>query len=61
MRKRWYLAGVLGVLLLLALFPLTVAAMTNSEVIAVLNAGVTGLRDLVRDAYCAAGVTAFCP
>ena len=61
MKKRWYLLGLLVGLLLLALFPLVAAAMTNSEVIAVLNAGIMGLRDLVRDAYCAAGVTAFCP
>ena len=61
MRKRWVLAGILGVFLLLALLPLTAAAMTNSEVIAVLSAGITGIRDLARDAYCAAGVAAFCP
>ena len=57
--RRWWLLPV--VLVLVMLFPLSVAAITNSEVIAILNAAITGLRDLTRDAYCASGVTAFCP
>ena len=61
MRKRplWFIIPV--VLLLVMLLPFTAAAATNAEIIAIMNAGITGLRDLVRDAYCAVGVTALCP
>ena len=58
LRRWWLLLVVLGVMVLA---PISVAAITNSEVIAILNAGITGLRTLVQDAYCAAGVNAFCP
>ena len=57
-RRWWVVVMVLGVL---AVLPLTAAAITNTEVIAILNAGIAGLRTLVQDAYCAAGVNAFCP
>ena len=59
LRSKWWV--LLAVLALVAITPITAAAMTNSEVIAVLNAGLTAVRTLVQDAYCASGVTALCP
>ena len=58
--RRYWLAATLA-LAFVMLAPLTAAAITNSEVIAILNVGVAGLRDLVRDAYCASGINSFCP
>lgn len=59
LRRRWWVLLVVAALFLVA--PLPVAAITNSEIIAILNAGLNAVQSLVRDAYCAAGVTAFCP
>lgn len=58
-RHKWI---IILSLLLVAILPLSVSAAspTNSEVIAILNAGVTGLVSLVKVAYCASGVTALC-
>lgn len=49
------------VLLFAMVAPFTAAAATNSEVIAILAKGLEAIQMMVRDAYCAAGVTAFCP
>lgn len=61
-RASWGLLAVLGGLLALALLllPLSVAAASNSDIIAILNAGIDGLVKLVKLAYCAAGVGALC-
>lgn len=57
--RRWWV--LLIVVAFLMILPVSAAAITNSEVIAILNAGISGIRSLVQDAYCAAGVAAFCP
>ena len=49
---------VVGVLLIV---PFSVAAATNTEIIAIMQAGINSMRLLVQDAYCAAGIVAFCP
>lgn len=51
---------VLACLFLIALVPLPVAALTNSEVIAIFNASIEGLVKLTKLAYCASGVSALC-
>ena len=52
---------VLAILVpILLLLPLTAAAVSNSELITILNAGIDGLIKLVRLAYCAAGVNQLC-
>ena len=60
MKKRlWFILPVVVVILLL--FPLAAsAAITDSQVIAILNAGITGLVNLVKVSYCASGVAALC-
>ena len=60
MRKRlWFI--VPAVVILLLLFPLAAsAAITDSQVIAIFNASITGLVSLVKVAYCASGVAALC-
>lgn len=55
------LGPILVGLLVLALLPLAAAAVTNSEVIAIMTAAAGEVRLLAQDAYCAAGVVAFCP
>ena len=49
---------IVGVLLIV---PFSVAAATNTEIIAIMQAGINSMRLLVQDAYCAAGIAAFCP
>lgn len=58
MKRLAMVVMVAAVLLVLA--PLYVAAATNPDILAILNAGIDGLVRLVRDAYCASGVTALC-
>mgnify|MGYP001612495338 FL=1 len=61
--KRWLKRSlvVLAILVpILLLAPLTAAAISNSEVITILNASIDGLIKLVRLAYCASGVGALC-
>lgn len=41
--------------------PFGVLAITNSEIIAILKEAFAEVTQLTRDAYCAAGVTKFCP
>ena len=57
--RKWLLLGIFAAILL-ALLPLTVAAATNTEIIAILNAAIDGLVRLTKAAYCAAGVTPLC-
>ena len=59
LRSKWWL--LLVVLAFLLITPISAAAITNSEIIAILNAAFTSIRALTQDAYCAAGVTALCP
>ena len=56
-----YAVAVLLALLIVILVPFSVAAVTNSEIIAILQEVIGGVIDAGRDAYCAAGVQAFCP
>lgn len=60
MKKRlWFI--IPAVLVILLLFPLAAsAAITDSQVIAILNAGIQGVVNLVKVAYCASGVAALC-
>ena len=60
MKKRlWFIVPVvLGALLIL---PLTAAAATNTEILALMNGVIQGILSAGKDAYCAAGVAAFCP
>ena len=64
MKKRlWFI--ITAVVIIMLLLPLAAsAAITDSQVIAILNAGITGLVDGVADltklAYCASGVAALC-
>lgn len=51
---------VAGIVLALLLVPLSAAAVTNPDVVAILNAGITGLVSLVKLAYCASGIAALC-
>ena len=55
---KWIVVGAVAVALLL---PLTVAAATNTEIIAIMKEVITGVIQAGRDAYCASGVTALCP
>lgn len=41
--------------------PLSVAAVTNTEIIAIMNAVITGILTAGRDAYCAVGIQNLCP
>ena len=71
--KKFKIAGtVLAVLLVVMIAPLTVAAATNTELIAIMTEAITGhlangaqvgadITQDIRDTYCAAGITAFCP
>ena len=63
LRRRWWVAPI--VLLIVLLFPLSVSAATDSQIILVLGKVIEGVVDGVikagRDAYCAVGVTALCP
>ena len=54
------LAIALLLLIVLLLLPLSAAAVSNPEIIAILNAGIDGVVKLVRLAYCAAGVVGLC-
>ena len=56
-RHKWFIAVAVA---LVMLAPLPAAAATNSEVIAILNASITGFLSLIKLAYCAAGVTQLC-
>lgn len=56
-RHKWFIAAAVA---LVMLAPLPAAAATNSEVIAILNASITGFLSLVKLAYCASGVTLLC-
>mgnify|MGYP001569833418 CR=1 FL=1 len=60
MRQRlWFI--IPAVLLIILLFPLAAsAAITDSQVIAIFNAGIQGVVNLAKVAYCASGVTALC-
>ena len=55
--KWWIILGAI----LLALLPLTVAAATNSEIIAIMQEVIRGVLTAGRDAYCASGIAALCP
>ena len=59
MKVKALIVGLFVVLVLL-LLPLSAAAITNPDIIAILNAGIVGLVSLVKLAYCAAGVSALC-
>ena len=60
MRKRlgFIIPAVVVIMLLLPLA--ASAAITDSQVIAILNAGIQGVVNLVKVAYCASGVAALC-
>ena len=58
--RRWLIPGIL-VGILLALLPLTAAAITDSQIISILGKVIEGVIDAGRDAYCAAGVSTLCP
>ena len=60
MKTRFIALGVVIVGILLVA-PFSVAAATNTEIIAMMQAGLNSMRLLVQDAYCAAGINAFCP
>jgi len=62
-KRLWFIVPAVVVIMLL--LPLAAsAAITDSQVIAILNAGITGLVDglvdLVKLAYCASGVAVLC-
>lgn len=57
--KRWWVGLIVLGFLMIA--PMSAAALTNSEVIAILNAAFAIVRSLTQDAWCASGVAAFCP
>ena len=56
-RHKWFIVMAVA---LVMFAPLPAAAATNSEVIAILNASITGFISLIKLAYCASGVTALC-
>ncbi len=58
-RKVLLISGIAIVGLLIA--PFSVAAATNAEIIALMEAVIAGMLAAGKDAYCAAGITAFCP
>lgn len=64
MKKRLWLIVPLVVLIVLLLPLAASAAITDSQVVAILNASIgnltTGVVNLTRLAYCASGVTALC-
>ena len=60
MRNKLILVGF-GIAALAVFAPLTVAAATNTEIIAIMKEVITGVIAAGRDAYCASGVTALCP
>ncbi len=60
MKAKLIIAGVF-IVVLMAIAPFTVAAVTNPEAIAMFTEQATQLRLLGQDAYCSIGVTAFCP
>ena len=51
---------VLATVFLIVLAPLPIAAITNTEVIAIYVESIKGLTTLTKLAYCAAGVSALC-
>lgn len=57
---KYKLLIALAVISVLLLLPMSAAAMTNPDIIAILNAGIAGLIELVKLAYCGAGVSALC-
>ena len=58
--RKWWI--VIGTLVLVMILPISLAAATSdSQVILVLSKVIEGMIDAGRDAYCAVGVTAFCP
>lgn len=60
MKKR--ILVILAVLVpVMLLMPFTAAAVTNPEIISMMQAVIQGVLSAGRDAYCAAGVAAFCP
>ncbi len=60
MKVKLTIAGVF-IVVLMVIAPFTVAAVTNTEAIAMFTEQATQLRLLGQDAYCAVGITAFCP
>ena len=59
--KYRFLIAFIAVVVLVIVAPFYAAAITTPEIITVLIEGLTATRVLVQDAYCAAGVGAFCP
>ena len=56
------IGGVLLFILIIALIlPISAAALTNAEAIAIFAEVGNQIRLAGRDAYCAAGITALCP
>ena len=49
------------ILAVVLIAPLTVAAATNTEIIAIMDTVITGVLAAGRDAYCAAGIATLCP
>lgn len=60
MKKRILIALTIVIPIILLLPLVASAAITDSQVIAILNTGIAGVVDLVKVAYCAAGVAALC-
>ncbi len=60
MKGKVVVIGVIAVVGLL-IAPFSVAAATNTEIIAIMEAVLTGVLGAGKDAYCAAGIAAFCP
>ena len=58
-RRRWWVGLVVVAFVMMA--PFSVSAATNTDIIAILNAGITGVVELTKLAYCAAGIAALCP
>ena len=61
--RRWQWFILVGGLTLgvLSALPLTVAAQTNSDILAILRATFDANLEAMKAAYCASGVTALCP
>ena len=57
-KKWWVFVIVLG---FLAIAPISVAAATNPEIIAILKEVLASMRQAGQDAYCASGILALCP
>lgn len=55
---KWYFIAAIVIIMI---FPLTLSAATNTEIIAIMKEVINGVLRAGQDAYCASGVAALCP